>query len=219
MAGQFDNYRILIADDNGIELETLKELAEAIGVSCETALDGSEALEKLLNAPKGYYSLFLSDIFMPKMKGFETATQVRTSSHPDARTLPIIGISADTNPKLYETAISAGMSSMTLKPVTQDVLSAFFTLFLNEKKANVFFAAQLQNRIESERRMREFIQSISTDIRTPLAGIMEFADLLKSGEISGDEAKNYADVIINATTRIYQVINNGQLDSENGGVL
>ena len=214
MTQQFQNYRILIADDNTIELDIMKETAEALGVSCEIACDGAEALKMLKAAPKGYYALFLSDIFMPHMKGYEVASQFRTSSHPDARTLPIIGISADTNPELYEIAISAGMSSMTLKPVTEAVLSAFFTLFLSDKKANVIFAEQMQNRVDSERKMREFIQAISTDIRTPLAGIMEFANLLKNGEISGDEAKNFADVIISATERIYQVINDSQLDFE-----
>lgn len=219
MKEQFKNFRILIADDNPIELETMKAMAEELGVSCETACDGADALDKLLNAPQGYFSLFLSDIFMPKMKGFETAMQFRTSSHPEARTLPIIGISADTNPTLYETAISAGMSSMTLKPVTGAVLTAFFTLFLSDKKANVVFAAQMQNRVESERKMREYIQAISTEIRTPLSGVMEFANLLKDGEISGDDAKNHVDVIISASERIYQVINNTQLDFENNRVL
>ncbi|GEM_PF-7045034 len=219
MEQRFDNYRILIADDNALQLETLKAIAEAIGVSCETAIDGDDALQKLLNAPAGYYSLFLSDIFMPKMKGFETAMHFRTSDHPDARSLPIIGISADTDPTLYDTAISSGMSSMTLKPVTEAALTAFFTLFLTEKKANTVFAAQMQHRIEAERKQRAFIQTISTDIRVPLSSVMEFATLLKNGEITGEEAKNYADVIISATERIYQVINNCQLDFENTGAL
>lgn len=208
----FKGHRILIADDNLMELEILKEMAESLGVEVETATNGQEALDTLLASEVGHFDLFISDIFMPQLKGYETAMKFRLSQRDDARTLPIIGISADTASNLYEITISSGMSSMMLKPVTLPIINAFFTLFLNDRKANMIFSAQMQNRIEEDRKMREFIQNISTNIRTPLLSIMEFASLLKSGEISGDEAKNFADVITSASERINKILNSSQLD-------
>ena len=143
----FSGYRILVADDNEIALEIVADTVREFGAECETATNGREALNKLIAAKRGYYSLVLTDFFMPEMDGIELVTAFRASAHPDSGTLPFIGMSADNNPELFDNAAGAGMNGMTNKPVSKRALAAYFTLVIKEGSANAAFAARMRTRL------------------------------------------------------------------------
>ena len=113
---EFEGYRVLLADDEEIDREIMLRMVEDLGAECVTAKDGDELLA-VLNGPEGdKIDLVLMDINMPVKSGIDACSEFRASSHPKAKALPIIGISADTNPAIFDRAISSGMNSMTLKP-------------------------------------------------------------------------------------------------------
>lgn len=87
--------RILVVEDNEINLEIATELLRNINMEVETATNGFEALRLFETSQKGYYNIILMDIIMPELDGFETAKAIRESTHPDAKSICIIALTAD----------------------------------------------------------------------------------------------------------------------------
>ena len=174
---EFEGYRVLLADDEEIDREIMLRMVEDLGAECVTAKDGDELLA-VLNGPEGdKIDLVLMDINMPVKSGIDACSEFRASSHPKAKALPIIGISADTNPAIFDRAISSGMNSMTLKPLTRDTLFAHFHITLKDNKANAVFSERIQQALAKSL----FFSTVSHDIRTPLNSIICFSEMLQHG--------------------------------------
>ena len=71
----YSGKRVLVVEDNAINLEIALEFLKLLGLTCESAGDGAEALEKFLAAPEGYYDLIFMDIQMPTMNGYKRQEQ------------------------------------------------------------------------------------------------------------------------------------------------
>jgi PAS domain S-box-containing protein len=91
----FTGSRVLVVEDNEINLEITCEQLKNVNARVETALNGYEAIHKFTTSPKGYYDLILTDVQMPELNGYETAKAIRSSEHPDAGIITIIAMSAD----------------------------------------------------------------------------------------------------------------------------
>lgn len=101
---------ILIVDDESSQLALGKELIKSIGMNCDTALNGKEAISKLM---ENSYHLVLTDIQMPVMDGFELIKAIK--NNPNIAEIPVIAISGRTNfPS--EKYSEAGFASNILKP-------------------------------------------------------------------------------------------------------
>ena len=109
--------RILLAEDNELNWEVAKELLSDLGAELEWAEDGRICLEKFQTSPKGYYSAVLMDIRMPHMTGYEAAKEIRLLDHPDASSVPIIAMSADTFSEDIQHCLECGMNAHIAKPV------------------------------------------------------------------------------------------------------
>lgn len=200
---EFEGYRILLAEDEEIDREVVTNLVEDLGATCITASDGEELLEKLYGPDGKSVDLVLTDINMPGKDGIEACSEFRASDHPKARTLPIIGISADTNPALFDKAISAGMNSMTLKPLTRETLRAHFHITLKDNMANTVFSERIQQALAKTL----FFSTVSHDIRTPLNAIIGFSEMLKHGFDSPAEQEFAIDSIIMSGKALLQLVN------------
>jgi len=88
------NICILFVDDDIVQLNLLTELVKRAGLSCVCSASSSEALKQLKQES---FDIIFTDIQMPDIKGFELVEEIRMSSYPNAKTVPIIGFSADTN--------------------------------------------------------------------------------------------------------------------------
>jgi len=97
--------------------EIVKELLEMEGASEERAVNGQEAVERFLSGEPGRYQLILMDTKMPLKNGFEAAEEIRKSSHPDAETIPIISMTANSFKEDMEAAFASGMNGFEPKPV------------------------------------------------------------------------------------------------------
>lgn len=113
----FGGKRVLLVDD----LEMNRELAEFIlvenGFLVETAPDGSDAVEMVRKAPEGYYDVILMDVQMPTMNGYEATHAIRALPREDARTLPIIAMTANALEEDKAAALKSGMNAHISKPI------------------------------------------------------------------------------------------------------
>ena len=200
---EFEGYKVLLADDEAIDREIVSRIVENLGATCVTARDGDEILS-ILNGPGGNdIDLVLTDINMPGKSGIEACSEFRASNHPKARTLPMIGISADTNPALFDRAISAGMNSMTMKPLTRDTLFAHFHITLKDNQANAIFSDRIQQALAKSL----FFSTVSHDIRTPLNSIIGFSEMLKHGFETKAEQELAVNSILVSSKMLMQLVN------------
>jgi len=105
--------KVLIVDDNTINLSIAVGLIEPLQVKCEVAQSGKEALEKIREKQ---YDLILMDHMMPEMDGVETSIEIRRTI-PDADFTPIIALTANVLEGSKEMFLKAGMVDMISKPI------------------------------------------------------------------------------------------------------
>lgn len=119
--GSLENKRVLIAEDNEINLEILLELLSDIkGLVCVTAANGREALDKFTCSEPGEYDIVLMDVQMPVMNGYEAAKAIRASGRPDSETIPIVAMTANAFAEDVKAALDSGMNAHLSKPVDLD---------------------------------------------------------------------------------------------------
>lgn len=133
---EFSGRRILLAEDNELNWEVAKELLSDLGAELEWAEDGQYCLEKFQASPAGYYDLILMDIRMPRMTGYEAATAIRKSAHPDAQQIPIIAMSADAFPEDVQRCLKCGMNGHIAKPVDPAALARQMERCWKDRKEN-----------------------------------------------------------------------------------
>ena len=113
----FSGRRILIAEDMEINREIALEILRPTGAEIEFAEDGAVCLERIQNAPAGYYDLILMDITMPNMDGLETTRRIRALKDKKKADIPIIAMTANALDEDRRGAEKAGMNAFTEKPV------------------------------------------------------------------------------------------------------
>ncbi|EEO27878.1 hybrid sensor histidine kinase/response regulator [Oxalobacter paraformigenes] len=125
--------RILLVEDNELNMEIAEELIGSTGASVEKAFNGKEAVDRLLETPPGYYGMVLMDIQMPDMNGYEATEAIRASGRADLGTLPIVAMSADAFAEDVQRALKSGMSDHFAKPVDIVKLLAVLEKWMREK--------------------------------------------------------------------------------------
>ena len=88
-----------------------------MGAKLDWAEDGQICLEKFQKSPEGFYDVILMDIRMPHMTGYEAATAIRGLNRPDARSVPIIAMSADVFSDDIQHCLKCGMNAHIAKPI------------------------------------------------------------------------------------------------------
>ncbi len=116
-AVQGNGQRILLVEDNEINLEIETELLEEMGFVVEPAENGSIAVEKLQQSAPGTYDLVLMDIQMPVMDGWQAARAIRRMSDPVLARIPIIALSANVFESDMRKSKESGMDAHLPKPL------------------------------------------------------------------------------------------------------
>ena len=117
-----EGLNILAAEDNPINAEILEELLDIEGATCEIAENGQIALEMFEKSAPGTYNMIFMDVQMPVMNGHESAKAIRASAHPEAKTIPIIAMTANAFDDDKKMAHDAGMDAHVAKPIDMNVL-------------------------------------------------------------------------------------------------
>ena len=113
----YSGIRVLLVEDNDINVEVAQELLGIVGIQAETALNGQLAVDCVLEKEPGYYDLIFMDIQMPVMNGYEAARAIRSSGREDLRSIPIIAMTANAFSDDIRKARDAGMDDHISKPV------------------------------------------------------------------------------------------------------
>lgn len=111
---------ILVAEDNDLNWEILEELLSDMGMKLEWAENGKICLEKFLASEERYFDAILMDVRMPVMTGYEAAEAIRRLERPDAKTIPIIAMTADAFSEDIKRCLDSGMDAHTAKPINLD---------------------------------------------------------------------------------------------------
>lgn len=119
--------RILVTDDNPINLAVARAILEAAGATVETATDGSQALERLRI---GGFDLVLMDVNMPMMDGIEAVTRLR-DGQAGRRDIPVIALTADAMTGEASRLMSLGFTALQTKPVQPAALITAISDALN----------------------------------------------------------------------------------------
>ncbi len=91
----FAGMRVLVVEDNEINLEIVTEDLKSMNIQVETAANGNTAVELFQASEEGYYNMILMDIHLPDLSGYEASSLIRSSHHPDADQITIIAMTAD----------------------------------------------------------------------------------------------------------------------------
>lgn len=134
MGDRLRGMRLLLAEDNVLNMEIAVSLLEMNGAYVETAEDGQEAVRQFLKADPGYYDAVLMDIQMPVMDGLEAARQIRACGRTDAESIPIIATTANAFVEDVSAALAAGMNAHVSKPLDIKQLCAILSQFCGSKR-------------------------------------------------------------------------------------
>ncbi len=122
--------RILVAEDNDLNWEILKELLSDIGMELEWAENGKICLEKFRESKEGHFDAILMDVRMPVMTGYEATEAIRALDHPDAKKIPIIAMTADAFSEDIRRCLDSGMNAHTAKPINLDEVVLLLKKFI-----------------------------------------------------------------------------------------
>ena len=117
-----DGMRILCAEDNELNAEILMELLKLEGAECTICENGKRILEAFEQSVPGEYDMILMDVQMPVMNGYEATKAIRRSSHEQAKTIPIIAMTANAFSEDMQHSLAAGMNAHISKPVDMKLL-------------------------------------------------------------------------------------------------
>lgn len=117
-----EGMHILVAEDNELNAEILKELLDMKGAACQICENGKLAVEAFEQSEAGAYQMILMDVQMPVMGGYEAVRAIRKLNHPEARTIPIIAMTANAFAEDIHQALKSGMNAHVAKPVDLEVL-------------------------------------------------------------------------------------------------
>lgn len=116
-AVSLDGVRVLLAEDNELNMELACEALEDAGITVTPAENGQIAVDIFALSPPGTFDVILMDIMMPVMDGLTAARTIRALSRPDARTVPILAITASTFEEDIRKSRDAGMNAHLTKPL------------------------------------------------------------------------------------------------------
>lgn len=121
-AKDFSGKRLLLADDNALNMEIAQELLCEAGFLVETAANGQIAVDMVKKSPAGYYDAILMDIQMPVMDGYQASREIRRLENKALAGIPIIALTANAFDEDKKEALSNGMNAHIAKPLDFDRL-------------------------------------------------------------------------------------------------
>jgi signal transduction histidine kinase/CheY-like chemotaxis protein/HAMP domain-containing protein len=112
--------RALLADDVAINRMIAISLLEETGIEIDEAEDGVQAVELFNKSAQDYYDIIYMDIQMPNLDGYSATAQIRALERQDAKTIPIVALTANAFKEDIDKAITNGMNAHLAKPLEPD---------------------------------------------------------------------------------------------------
>ena len=110
--------KILVVEDNEFSTNLITEMLNSLGVEVVTASNGHDAILKFERSAKNEFDMIFMDIVMPRLNGNESAATIRMIDREDARTIPIIAITALNSETDRQMMRESGMDGFLQKPLS-----------------------------------------------------------------------------------------------------
>jgi signal transduction histidine kinase len=188
-------YRILVVDDEPVNIQVLNNLLTMRDYSVITAYNGVEALD--LFARGESFDLVLLDVMMPKMSGYEVCRRLRENH--SLFDLPIVMLTAKNQIQDIVLGFQSGANDYIQKPFDKEELLARTRTLLELK--NAMTAAMAANRAKSL-----FLANMSHEIRTPLSAVIGLAELLLKTPMD-EKQRDYTEKMRRASSALLGIIN------------
>ncbi len=114
--------RVLLAEDVDVNAEIVMMILDMKEISVDHAENGRIAVDMFSSHPEGYYCAILMDMRMPEMDGLEAAQTIRKLERADAKTIPIIALTANAFDEDVQRSLQAGLNAHLSKPIDPDNL-------------------------------------------------------------------------------------------------
>ena len=114
--------RILLAEDVTVNAEIMMMVLSMREIQVDHAENGRIAVEMFEEHEEGYYDAVLMDMRMPEMDGLEATRRIRAMNRSDAKTIPIIALTANAFDEDVQHSMQAGLNAHLSKPVEPDIL-------------------------------------------------------------------------------------------------
>jgi signal transduction histidine kinase/ActR/RegA family two-component response regulator len=114
--------RTLLVDDVPINRIVAASMLEATGIEIEEADDGTTAVTAFKENPQNYYDIIFMDIQMPEMNGYDATRAIRNLDRPDAKTIPIVALTANAFKDDIDKSMESGMNAHLAKPMDMEKL-------------------------------------------------------------------------------------------------
>ena len=189
-------YRILVVDDEPVNIQVLLNLLSVRHYSVTTAYNGPEALALFDQGEE--FDLVLLDIMMPKMSGYDVCHQLR--SKYSLFDLPIIMLTAKNQMRDIVYGFQAGANDYIQKPFDKEELLARIKTLLELKGA--MEAVTIANKAKSL-----FLANMSHELRTPLNAVVGLTELLLQSTLDARQ-KEYVETMKMSSTSLLGIINN-----------
>lgn len=201
--------RILVADDDPILREFACVHLATPDVTLDTAGDGSEALEKLLDSD---FDLALVDLDMPVMDGFELITKMR--AHEKLRHIPIVVVTGREDMAAIDRAFQAGATSFVVKPLNWRLLSYQLRYVLRGYHQESQIREAKERAEQAHAIKANVLRLVQHELRTPLTSIVGFAEHIEQHPKSAEVAE-FAGLIAGAgrrfSTNVSELISAAQM--------
>ena len=118
------NLKVVLVEDNEINMEIARTLLEFRNASVDGACNGQQAVEMFRSSPQNHYDAVLMDVRMPVMDGIAATQAIRGLDRADAATVPILAMTANAFAEDIERSRKAGMNEHLAKPIEPETLYA-----------------------------------------------------------------------------------------------
>ncbi len=205
----FSNKRILVVDDNKINIKVASKLLEPYKVKVDTLESGFECIEKITQGEK--YDLILMDDMMPKMTGVETFHKLKENNNFHT---PTIALTANAIVGMREKYIAEGFSDYLAKPIEKDCLQQVLNKFLLTENTKTI----------SKNNQKEDLEILEDDSSTDIKFLKEHGIDVEKGLELLEDIETYKDTmdtfITGATLRLKQLASYKEnSDMENYAIL
>ncbi|MDR1321646.1 MAG: response regulator [Gracilibacteraceae bacterium] len=190
-----ENCRVLIVDDEPVNIQVLRNLLTMRGYAVTEAYNGLDALSLVEKGEE--FDLILLDVMMPRMSGYEVCRHLREKYSSFA--LPIIMLTAKNQIQDIVLGFQSGANDYIQKPFDKEELLARVKTLLELKSATA--AAMAANQAKSL-----FLANMSHEIRTPLHAVIGLTDLLLKTTMD-DRQRDYAEKMRQASVILLDIIN------------
>jgi len=194
-------FKILIVDDNQLNLEKIKAVLATKNYILFTAIDGRSALKTVAKYP---FDLLLLDVIMPGMDGFEVCERM----HKNEKTaqIPVIFLTAQTDSESIKKGFETGAVDYLVKPFNETELLARVQNHLELKRSREISILAKETAERALLYKSEFLANMSHEIRTPINGIIGMSEFLANTELTSRQ-EEYVRIIRSSANSLLNLIN------------